>query len=141
MTNVVANNTLFLDRLYKETTLMLNEARSYITYAEGSNEKLGTRARLRVSYETLRITARLSQVMTWLLTEKAVQAGEIPPDQARGEGFSIYGGAFCEEEAATEDMDSLPKGLVDLLERTKLLYLRALRLEEMLKESLEQTAG
>ncbi len=124
---------MFIERLYKETLQLLNEARSYITYAESTNEKLPSNARLRVSYETLRITARLSQVMTWLLTEKAVAAGEIPADQARGEGFAIYGGEFCAEDPADEDMQALPDGLKDLLARTGSLYQRALRLEEMLK--------
>ncbi len=126
-------NSIFFDRLYKETLQLLNEARSYIHFAEGANEKLESSARLRVSYETLRITARLSQVMTWLLTEKAVTNGEIPLDQARGDGFSIYGGDFCADDPKPEEMAALPPGLQDMLERTKSLYQRALRLEEMLK--------
>ncbi len=133
----MSESSIFLDRLHKETMQLLNEARSYITYAEGTNEKLETRARLRVSYETLRITARLSQVMTWLLTEKAVLVGEIPLDQARGGGFAIYGGEFCAEDAKPEDMETLPVGLRDLLDRTRSLYQRALRLEEMLKAAAE----
>jgi regulator of CtrA degradation len=125
--------SIFLEKLYRETTQLLNEARSYITFAESNNDKLDTNVRLLVSYETLRITARLSQVMTWLLTEKAVLAEEIPLDQARGDGFSIYGGDFCETETKPEDLKKIPQGLVDLLHRTFLLYQRALRLEEMLK--------
>ena len=128
-------SSLFIDRLYKETLQLLNEARSYIHFAETSNEKLESKARLRVSYETLRITARLSQVMTWLLTEKAVANGEIPENQARGEGFAIYGGDFCADDASEEDLALLPAGLIDMLQRTKSLYNRALRLEEMLKTS------
>ena len=124
---------MFIDRLYKETLQLLNEARNYIHFAETANEKLGSNARLRTSYETLRVTARLSQVMTWLLTEKAVASGEIPADQARGEGFGIYGGDFCAEDAAEEDAEDLPAGLKDLLTRSGSLYQRALRLEEMLK--------
>ena len=126
-------SSLFIERLYKETLQLLNEARSYIHFAETSNEKLESKARLRVSYETLRITARLSQVMTWLLTEKAVANGEIPEDQARGEGFAIYGGDFCADDASEEEQALLPAGLIDMLQRTKSLYNRALRLEEMLK--------
>ena len=130
-----AQNSIFLERLYKETLQLLNEARSYIHFAEGTNEKLESNARLRVSYETLRITARLSQVMTWLLTEKAVANGEIPLEQARGDGFSIYGGEFCAEDPTPEESAGLPAGLQDLLDRTRSLYQRALRLEEMLKSS------
>ncbi len=126
---------MVIDRLYNETVLLLNEARSYITFAERTNEKLQTNARLRVSYETLRVTARLSQVMTWLLTEKAARSGEIPMDQARGEGFAIYGGEFCTEEPSLEDKEILPDGLQSLLDRTQSLYQRALRLEEMLKQA------
>jgi regulator of CtrA degradation len=129
----IEQNSIFFDRLYKETLQLLNEARSYIHFAEKTNEKLESSARLRVSYETLRITARLSQVMTWLLTEKAVANGEIPLDQARGDGFSIYGGDFCEDDPV--EIAELPAGLQDLLERTRSLYQRALRLEEMLKAS------
>jgi regulator of CtrA degradation len=126
-------NSIFFDKLYKETLQLLNEARSYIHFAETANEKLESNARLRVSYETLRITARLSQVMTWILTEKAVANGEIPLDQARGDGFSIYGGAFCADDPTPEQIAELPVGLQDMLERTRSLYQRALRLEEMLK--------
>jgi regulator of CtrA degradation len=132
----IEQNSIFFDRLYKETLQLLNEARSYIHFAEKTNEKLESSARLRVSYETLRITARLSQVMTWLLTEKAVASGEIPEDQARGDGFSIYGGEFCSQDADERDLSGLPQGLMDLLERSRSLYQRALRLEEMLKTTV-----
>jgi regulator of CtrA degradation len=127
--------SIFLEKLYRETTQLLNEARSYITFAEGTSDKLDTNVRLLVSYETLRVTARLSQVMTWLLTEKAVMAEEIPLDQARGDGFSIYGGEFCETETRATDIEKIPAGLADLLNRTYLLYQRALRLEEQLKSA------
>ena len=130
---MTTQSLMFIDRLYKETMQLLNEARSYIHFAESANEKLASTARLRVSYETLRVTARLSQVMTWLLTEKAVAAGEIPVDQARGDGFGIYGGEFCAEDADDDDAEDLPEGLKDLLDRTGSLYQRALRLEDMLK--------
>ena len=79
-----------------------------------------------------------SQVITWLLTEKAVANGEIPEDQARGDGFAIYGGDFCADDASEEDAALLPPGLIDMLQRTKSLYNRALRLEEMLKVSGQQ---
>ena len=129
----MSESSIFLERLYKETLQLLNESRSYVHYAEKENDKLPSNIRLRVSYETLRVTARLSQVMTWLLTEKAVEKGEIPVDQARGDGFAIYGGSFCEENPSEEELSELPEGLRSLVARTGSLYQRALRLEEMLK--------
>ena len=132
---MMSESSLFLDRLYKETLQLLNESRSYVHFAEKENEKLPSNVRLRVSYETLRVTARLSQVMTWLLTEKAVEKGEIPMDQARGDGFAIYGGTFCEDNPTEEELKDLPEGLCSLVSRTGSLYQRALRLEDMLKRA------
>ena len=66
----VSGPTAFFNRTYDETMALLIEARNYIAYNEQSDQRgLAPQVRLQVSYESLRVTSRLTQVMAWLLAQ------------------------------------------------------------------------
>ena len=65
-------------KTYDETLALLVTARDYMSYAVPVKQPdVEPAQRLQVSCEAMRVTARLSHVMAWLLAQKAVQAGEI----------------------------------------------------------------
>ncbi|HYC05578.1 MAG TPA: DUF1465 family protein [Azospirillaceae bacterium] len=125
----------FFDRTYDETMSLLLETRNYIAYHEAADQRgLAPALRLQLSYESMRVTSRLTQVMAWLLAQKAVHAGEMTAAQALGEEFSLSGGTVCTDPSGPDNPE-LPSGLRSLLERSHSLYMRVQRLEEMYRRS------
>ena len=71
------------DALYVEAMLLADEARGY--FDDGSRierEALAPMARVAFSCESLKVTTRLMHVIAWLLTQRAVAAGELRPRDA-----------------------------------------------------------
>ena len=127
-----AEMTLFT-RTYDETLDLIVEARNYMVY----NRPAGRRTRitasnenLRFSCEALRVTSRLTQVMAWLMLQRAVQDGEISAREACDEKNRLSGQSVCLDEGGIGDGE-IPAGLQSLLSRSLSLYKRISRLEEM----------
>ena len=91
--------------------------------------------RLQISYESMRVTSRLTQVMAWLLAQKAVHAGEMSREQAASDDFALSGGEICTDPSGP-DNEALPEGLRSLLERSHRLYMRVARLDERARDSV-----
>lgn len=120
---------------------LLVEARNYAAYREPAESRsLAPSVRLQACYESMRVTSRLTQVMAWLLAQKAAQAGEITPLEACSERFRLAASEVCLEDGGQRD-ESLPRGLRSLLDRSRSLYVRVGRLEEMVRERTGERAG
>lgn len=129
----MAAPSAFFDRTYDETFSLLIEARNYIAYHEAIDQRtLPIHARLQVSFESMRITSRLTQVMAWLLAQKALYAGELTRQEVASDQFALSGGAICSDPSGPES-EGLPRGLVSLLDRTHKLYQRIERLDAMFR--------
>jgi len=136
---VIASATFF-NGTYDETMALLIEARNYIAYHEaGDHRHLPPHVRLQISYESMRVTSRLTQVMAWLLAQKAVHAGEITQEIAASDEFALSGGEICSDPSGPEN-EELPSGLRSLLERSHRLYMRAHRLDEQFRERVAELA-
>ena len=130
----------FFSRNYDETMDMMVEARNYMSHVERRERlRAGPEIGLRMSCEALRVTTRLTQVMAWLLLQRAVHQGEIPGDEAMAEPNRLSGTDVCLDESFAEDLD-LPKGLRSLLGRSLQLYLRISRLEAQMLRRMERQA-
>lgn len=67
-----------IDALYVEAMVLADDARSY--FDDGGRterEALTPMARVTFSCESLKVTTRLMHVIAWLLTQRAVLAGEL----------------------------------------------------------------
>lgn len=72
-----------VDGLYLEAMLLADETRSYFDEAgRGEREALDPLARVGFSCESLKVTTRLMHAIAWLLTQRAVLAGELRPREA-----------------------------------------------------------
>lgn len=122
----------FLDGTYEEALKLTREARDYLAVQESTDlAKLAPEARLVASCETMRLTARLSQVMAWLLVQKAVHAGEMSRAAALEARFRLAGQGIC-AEADPVAIDYLPIGLAQLMNASHALYSRVARLDSLL---------
>ncbi|MEO3432899.1 DUF1465 family protein [Inquilinus sp. CAU 1745] len=134
MTELVAT-TAFFNKTYEEALGLLIEARNYIAYQEAADMRdLSSDLRLIVSQENMRVTCRLTQVMAWMLCQRAVQTGEMTRERALSDEFAIGGEEVCMDETWSARSD-LPAAVASLLDRSLRLYVRVRRLDEMLRRA------
>ena len=116
-----------IDSLYVEAMVLADEARSYFD-RNGREERLALDAIARVGFscESLKVTTRLMQVIAWLLTQRAVEAGELSPAQARAQARRL--GDAAESDPAA--IQKLPAGAAHLVQASQELYARVRRLDE-----------
>lgn len=73
-----------VDSLYVEAMVLADEARSYFDVeAEADRAAMDPAIRVHFACESLRVTTRLMHIIAWLLTQRAVAAGEISNAEAR----------------------------------------------------------
>ncbi|MEX0759637.1 MAG: DUF1465 family protein [Tistlia sp.] len=122
----------FLDGTYREALALTREARDYVLHQERRDKAaLPPDQQLVASCESLRMTARLTQVVSWLMVQKAVQAGELDRTQAAAPELRLSGHEVC---GVTEPAGpiALPDRLGELLQRSHALYSRVERLDALL---------
>jgi regulator of CtrA degradation len=73
-----------IDSLYTEAMLLADEARSYFDEA-GRDERSALEPFARVGFacESLKVTTRIMHIVAWLLTQRAIESGEIAGREGR----------------------------------------------------------
>lgn len=72
-----------VDSLHVEAMVLADEARSYFDDAgRAEREALDPLDRVGFSCESLKVTTRLMHIIAWLLTQRAIHAGELAPRDA-----------------------------------------------------------
>ncbi|MGE5538112.1 MAG: DUF1465 family protein [Gemmatimonas sp.] len=122
----------FLDRTYDEALALTRAARDCIAAGvvlppEGSS----TTAALAAAVESMRLTTRITQVMAWCLAQKAIFAGEIERDADTVERFSLGARELCLGED-NDNANLLSEPLRALLAKSRALYVRVLRLDDLM---------
>jgi regulator of CtrA degradation len=114
---------------YEEAFDLLVEARNYVeNHVPAFRYSQDPPDRVAMTTETMRLTSRLTQVMAWLMAQRAVQQGEIPEDEFVEDKYRLEAHDVCLKRAI-EEMEDLPAGLCDLMERSYELYSRIMRLD------------
>jgi regulator of CtrA degradation len=122
----------FIERIYDEAKALLVESRDYMqTLAPAERATMTPLENLQSISEGLRLTTRLTEVMAWAMTHKAVQAGEISRAEAAAPNRRLGGQSICLEEM-TPGMFEPPPRLSSLLRRSLRLYQRTLRLDRLI---------
>jgi regulator of CtrA degradation len=91
-----------VDSLYVESMLLADEARGYFDDAgRRDRDALEPLSRVTFSCESMKVTTRLMHVIAWLLTQRAVIAGEIrasdalDPSRRLGDSPTTEDGGFA----------------------------------------------
>jgi regulator of CtrA degradation len=73
-----------IDSLYTEAMLLADEARAYFDETgRDDRQSLEPFARVGFACESLKVTTRIMHIVAWLLTQKAVETGEIKSADGR----------------------------------------------------------
>ena len=101
-----------VDSLYTEAMVLADEARGYFDeIGRAERDGLTPIERVAFSCESLKVTTRLMHVIAWLLTRKAVAAGEIPERDA-GHDSRRLGQAADSDPAAVEALPETARSIV-----------------------------
>lgn len=118
-----------IDSLYTEAMVLADEARSYFDeIGRPEQALLEPMQRVAFSCESLKVTTRLMHVIAWLLTRKAIAAGEIADDRSDTRRL----GLAAETELAA--IDSLPAGARAIISGSVDLYDRVARIDREMVE-------
>ncbi len=130
--------TAFFGKTYEEAKGLLVEARNYIAYLEPADRGvLEPLDRLYLSRETMRMTARLTQIMAWLLAQRAVLAGEITSEEAIADARPLADLDVCMEEVDLAAL-GMPPRLVRLVDKSRHLFVRVARLDELARRETDR---
>jgi regulator of CtrA degradation len=115
-----------IDSLYTEAMVLADEARSYFDQ-EGrlDREQLTPLMRVTLSCESLKITTRLMNMLSWLLTQRAVELGQI---EAAGSKVSTEW-VNEDDEQSTASLAGLPRAAIALIEASRELQARVRRID------------
>jgi regulator of CtrA degradation len=120
----------FFDRTMMEAMALLAETRRYlIDRSETERKGMPVEYGLAASMESMRLVARLTQVLAWLLTHRAVHAGEMNLIEATRPDRRLGGRELCLNSEGDDD-PGMPEELRNLLNRSLSLYRRIARLDE-----------
>ena len=115
-----------IDSLYTESMLLADEARAYFdVVGREQRDMLGAMDRVVFSCESLKVTTRLMHSIAWLLTQRAVAAGEIAQGDARHPSRRL-GEAPVTDAAA---FDAMPFAAQHLIAASIDLHRRIARLD------------
>jgi regulator of CtrA degradation len=117
-----------VDSLYVEAMVLADEARSYFdVQAEEDRALLEPGVRVHFACESLRVTTRLMHIIAWLLTQRAVAAGEISAAEAREPERRLGEGPESDPSLAR----TFPEAARALIRASQELYARVHRLDRL----------
>ena len=116
-----------VDSLYTEAMLLADEARSYFDDA-GREDRVALEPFVRVTFacESLKVTTRIMHIVAWLLTQRAVETGEIQGHEGRRPERRL-GHA---QESDPQIVAQMPAEAQRLISASSDLYARIKRIDE-----------
>jgi regulator of CtrA degradation len=116
-----------IESLYTEAMVLADEARTY--FDEAGRQERGTLdpfVRVGFACESLKVTTRIMHIVAWLLTQRAVESGEIQPGSGRRPERRL--GHAADSDPAV--ISQLPPSAQRLVNASTDLYARVKRLDE-----------
>lgn len=116
-----------IDALYTEAMILADEARAYFDDI-GKDDRLGLEPFAQVGFacESLKVTTRIMHIVAWLLTQRAIETGELQQVEGRRPERRLG-------HATTSDPkvnDQMPLAAQQLIRASSDLYARIQRLDE-----------
>ena len=116
-----------IDSLYTEAMILADEARAYFDESgRDDRQTLEPFARVGFACESLKVTTRIMHIVAWLLTQKAVETGEIR--SADGKRPERRLGHANDSDVAV--VEQLPEAAQRMINASIDLYQRVKRLDE-----------
>jgi hypothetical protein len=124
------NSFVFLNKTQQQTMSLLKFSRDYIKWqAPFDVEKMSPALRFKVTCEAMRVSVRLNQITVWFLIQKEIQEHKLISTKKDIHTCKVLQGkAYLDK---TSEMDpELPLRLREILQLSRILYFRVLRVHE-----------
>ena len=130
--------TAFIEESYQDTLTLMTELRDYLSAIQADdrddapdseNQPVSPEIRTIIIREISTITRDLTEVMAWLLLQKAPSAGEITPLEAKTRADGLFGEDSA-LAAPAPDVSALPIEIRGYIDRSRRLYGQILKLRE-----------
>lgn len=116
-----------IDSLYTEAMVLADEARAYFDdCGRDERQMLEPFARVGFACESLRVTTRIMHIVAWLLTQRAIESGEIALPEGRRPERRL--GIAQDSDPAV--VEQLPPDAQRLISASADLYARVKRIDE-----------
>ena len=132
-----SNGSAFFDKTYNEALALTEETHAYLSEIQGnvidSDSPIDD---LCLRCEAFRLTTRLMQVVAWLLTQRAIHAGELSASEvADDDQYRLGATAVCRDDSHHRH-PAIPATLTEMLDRSLNLYIRIERLDDLMHRSV-----
>jgi len=119
------------DLLYREGMGLIEEVAAYLD-GEGRAESkaLPREAAFIYATESMRLTTRLMQLASWLLLQRAVNEGEISPEQALSEKSKVKFSALPSDRGGP-GWDEIPERMKHYIEKGDRLFERVVKFDRI----------
>lgn len=126
------------DALYRDGMGLIEEVAAYLD-GDGrvASRVLPREASFVYATESMRLTTRLMQIASWLLLQRAVNEGEITPENARAEKEKVKFSATPSERGGP-GYDELPEKLRFYIGRGDRLFERVLQFDTLERGTLPE---
>ena len=116
-----------VDALYTEAMILADEARAYFDdVGKGERLLLDSFARVGFACESLKVTTRIMHIVAWLLTQRAIETGELHQMDGRRPERRLGHAAVSEAKV----IEQMPPAAQRLIHASSDLYARLQRLDE-----------
>ena len=131
----------FTEKTYHDAIALVSEVVSYLeNQGIADRDALDPQGRTIFAAESMRLTTRLMQVVSWFLTQRAVQSGELTQEQANDPSNRLGAVDLCLNEGM-QGVENLPAGIRDLLNRSHGLFEQVCRVEAMMLKERDGAAS
>ncbi|MDE3015604.1 MAG: DUF1465 family protein [Pseudomonadota bacterium] len=121
-------NVLFMPSVFNETMQLLVDAHDYFQrFGNDDQSRIEPQLKALYSCEMSRITLRLSSIMAWIMVQRAVFSGKIPPTDAARQYHLDFADVCTVDNRVLHGI--LPSYVCYLLDRSRELYERVMRLD------------
>jgi regulator of CtrA degradation len=128
------------DLLYREGMGLIEAVASYLDGAgRTESRELAREASFAYAAESMRLTTRLMQLASWLLLQRAVNEGEITPENARIEKEKVRFSATPSARGGPGYTD-LPEALKDFIARGDRLFERVVQFDQLERGRLPEVS-
>lgn len=119
------------DALYREGMGLIEEVAAYLDGpGRADSQNLSREASFVYATESMRLTTRLMQLASWLLLQRAVNEGEISPEQAMSEKAKVKFSALPSDRGGP-GWDELPQAIIDYVEKGDRLFERVVKFDKI----------
>ena len=114
------SHSAFVQRAYDDTYALLLAMRDYVSGQSSEDaQQLEPKDRLRLSLELSRVTRQITEVMAWLMVQKAIGAGEITADEGAQQAAGQLTLADDDNDGDMEELGRLPLSARSLIDRAR----------------------